>query len=174
VRSATCDVHGSKPRSGLGTITLDNLGSKRYQKHKQLHDQQALIQEVQSMVSNTREQTTSILTTATDIIVLATSGVIKLRLITRQLSRMLERCTRFTTYIRAAMAELSQLFYSLHTILRRIENYLPRRVYLPIFQFTNTLGKTIPLPYQLFNSELLLKDYSAWYSSTKQAKLESK
>jgi CheY-like chemotaxis protein len=131
------------------SIALDNLGSKADQTHKQLHDQQTLIQEVQSMVSNTREQTTSILTAATDIMVLATSGVMKLRLIARQLSRMFELCTRFTTEMRAAMAELLQLFFGLHTILRRIENSLPRRVYLPIVQFTDALGETIPLPYQL-------------------------
>jgi hypothetical protein len=47
------------------------------------------------------------------------------------------------------MAELMRLFASLHTILRRLENCLPMRACLPIVQFTDTLGETMALPYQL-------------------------
>jgi hypothetical protein len=47
------------------------------------------------------------------------------------------------------MAELLRQFVSLHNVLRRIESNLPSRVDLPIIQFTDALGKTMPLPYEL-------------------------
>ena len=48
-----------------------------------------------------------------------------------------------------AMAKLMLLFFSLHTILRRIEALLPMGINLPIVQLTDGLGETMALPYQL-------------------------
>jgi len=131
------------------SIVLEDLGSKADQTQKQLRGQEAMIHEVQTTATHTREQTTSILSTATDILTLATSGVMNLRLITGQLSRMLKLCATFTTEMQMAMAKLMQLFFSLHTTLCRIEALLPLNINLPIVQFTDALGETIALPYQL-------------------------
>ena len=131
------------------STALDNLGSKADQTHKRLQGQQSLIQDMLLMVSTTREQTTSILAAATDTLDLAMLGVMNLRLVAQQLSRMFELCTRFTNEMRATMVELMQLFFNLHTTLRRIEISLPMRVNLPILQFTDALGETMALPYQL-------------------------
>ena len=128
---------------------LEDLRSKADQTQTQLRGQEARIREVQITLTHTREQNISILSAATDILTLATSGVMNLRLIAGQLRKMLKLCATFTTEMQIAMAKLMQLFFSLHTTLRRIEALLPLKINLPIVQFTDALGDTIALPYQL-------------------------
>ena len=129
-------------------VVLENLRGKANSTLIQIQEQQVLIHDVQSIVSDTREHTKSILATATDVLSLVTSGIVNLQFISQQLSRMFKLCTKFTREMREAMAELMRLFTNLHRILCRVENSLPIRIGLPIVQFTDALGETMALPYQ--------------------------
>jgi hypothetical protein len=131
------------------SFALESLRGKADLSLVQLEDQRELIREVQSGVKDTREQTTSILSAATAILSLATSGVMNLRLISDKLSRMIEVCVTFTVEMRESMTELMRLFTSLHAILRRVESSLPVRIFAPIVYFTDALGEIFCLPYQV-------------------------
>jgi hypothetical protein len=131
------------------SVALESLGRKADRTNQHLQEQEALMQEAQAIIANTHQQTTSVLTTATDILALVTSGMMNVRLIISQLSRILELYSRFTTDMREAMSRLVLLFSSLHTMIQRIENSLPMRLNLPIVKFTDALGETMALPYQL-------------------------
>jgi len=131
------------------SVILESLEHDADQTKSQLQEQQVLIEDVQAMLSKTREETPSILDAATNTLTIATSGVMNLRLIDQQHSKMFELCTKFTTEMRAAMTELTRMFFGLQAILRRLELTLPMRIGLPILQFTDALGETMALPYQL-------------------------
>lgn len=131
------------------SAALCNLAGKADQTNSNLRDQQAILEGVEALALTTQEQTTSILSATTNIMALATSGFMNLQQIAQQLVRMFQLCAAFTTEMRVAMANLTQLFLSLHTVLRRIELALPTRLSLPIVQFTDALGCTMALPYQL-------------------------
>ncbi|RYP45980.1 hypothetical protein DL768_007762 [Monosporascus sp. mg162] len=111
--------------------------------------QEASIQEIQAISNYTQDQTKSILATVTEVLALITSGLMHLRQITKQLHKMIRICTTFTAEMRTAMSKLMELFFSLQTVLQRIDRNLPTRLYLPTVQLTTALGETMALPYQL-------------------------
>jgi hypothetical protein len=77
------------------------------------------------------------------------SGIMSVRLILKQLTNMSEMCTRFTAEMREVASNLMRLFSSIQNLVQRIENSLPIRLSLPIVKFTDALGETMALPYQL-------------------------
>lgn len=123
-------------------VVLNSLGSKA-ESSIQLQREQL------SVVKDTQAQTTSVLATATDVLSLTTSGLMNLQLITKQLGRMFQLSTEFTTEMTETMGELMRLFTSLHTTFRKLEAALPAMICPPIIQFTDALGETMALPYQL-------------------------
>ncbi|RYP69646.1 hypothetical protein DL771_006010 [Monosporascus sp. 5C6A] len=131
------------------SAALNKLGKKADKTRKQLSGQEASIQEIQSIANHTQEQTKSVLATVTEILALVTSGLMHLRQITKQLHKMIRICTTFTAEMRAAMSKLMELFFSLQTVLERIDRNLPTRLYLPTVRLTTALGETMALPYQL-------------------------
>jgi hypothetical protein len=131
------------------STTLDDLEDKAAKLRDQLDDQHILLQDSQLTVAGVRVQTNSVLATTTEILSLVTLGVRNTQLIIRQLRRMFKIIKDFTTEMRMTMTELRKLFARLHTILSRIESHLPQRIDLPIIQFTDALGETMALPYQL-------------------------
>ncbi|RYO77538.1 hypothetical protein DL766_009647 [Monosporascus sp. MC13-8B] len=140
---------GIKTQLREQSSVLDELGKKADQTRKQLSGQEASIQEIQTIANHTKEQTKSILATVTQVLALITSGLMQLRQITRQLHKMIRICATFTAEMRTAMSKLMELFFSLQTVLQRIDRNLPTRLYLPTVQFTTALGETMALPYQL-------------------------
>ena len=131
------------------TALLESLGGKTDNANERLENQDAILQAIQTTVTNTRVQTTSVLTIATNILALVTSGVANIQLIMRQLSRIFEPFTRLTKDMRESMSKLMLLFSGIYNSLQRIEARLPMRLNLPIVQFTDALGDTMALPYQL-------------------------
>ncbi|RYP12305.1 hypothetical protein DL765_007416 [Monosporascus sp. GIB2] len=140
---------GIKTQLREQSSVLDELGKKADQTRKQLSGQEASIQEIQTVANHTKEQTKSILATVTEVLALVTSGLMQLRQITEQLHKMIRICATFTTEMRTVMSKLMELFFSLQTVLQRIDRSLPTRLYLPTVQFTTALGETMALPYQL-------------------------
>jgi hypothetical protein len=67
----------------------------------------------------------------------------------RELSRIFELFARLTKDMRESMSKLMLLFSGIYNSLQRIEALLPMRLNLPIVQFTDALGDTMALPYQL-------------------------
>ncbi|RYP79869.1 hypothetical protein DL770_006474 [Monosporascus sp. CRB-9-2] len=128
---------------------LDELGEKADKTRQQLRGQEASIQEIQTIANHTQEQTKSILATVTEVLGLLTSGLMHLHQITKQLHKMIRTCATFTAEMRTAMSKLMELFFSLQTVLQRIDRNLPTRLYLPTVQLTTALGETMALPYQL-------------------------
>ena len=129
--------------------SLNTLVDKAEATSVQLRDQNLNLHEVRSIVGSTQEQTMSILASATEILSLVTSGLMTLRSISEQMYRMLKLCADFTHEMRTTMTALVQLFSSLQASLRRIERSLPLRINLPIVQFTDALGETMALPFQI-------------------------
>ncbi|CZR63117.1 uncharacterized protein PAC_13014 [Phialocephala subalpina] len=58
------------------STVLESLGGKADNANEHLENQEAVLQAIQTTVTNTQVQTTSILTTATDIMAILTSGVV--------------------------------------------------------------------------------------------------
>jgi hypothetical protein len=67
----------------------------------------------------------------------------------RKLSRMCKIYSRLTTEMREGISKLIMMFSSVYTMIQRIENSLPTRISCPIVIFTDALGETMALPYQL-------------------------
>lgn len=131
------------------STALSSLVSKADRTKSQLDDQKVIMQTVQTLASTTQNQTTSILSTTIDILTAATSGFISLQTLAQQLVGMFQLLVTFTTEMRIGIANLTQLFSKIHTVLCRIEMVLPMRLSLPIIQFTDALGDAMALPYQL-------------------------
>jgi hypothetical protein len=131
------------------STVLNNLGTKANRTNQLLHDQAELVQGIQAKISNTQDQNRSILSAVTEILSLITSGVMSVRLIVNQLTKMSEMCTRFTAEMREMASNLMRLFFRILDLVELIENNLPMRLSLPIVKFTDALGETMALPYQL-------------------------
>jgi hypothetical protein len=138
--------------------SLEGLEDTAKETLDRVSSQQSSIYDIHSMVSRTQEQNNSVLRTSTNILNLLVSGMMTLRTIAQQMSRMFDLFIKFTTEMRAAVAELMRLFHSIQAGLRRIEASLPTRVMPPILQFTTALGDTMALPYQLCQEWPIFKE----------------
>jgi len=128
---------------------LNKLEKRADETLQHLHGQQALIKDIQASASQAHDNTESILGTMTELLVFATSGIMNLRQITKQLATMIRICSKFTVEMRTAMSKLMELFFDLQTALQRLDHSIPARLYLPTVQFTTALGESMALPYQL-------------------------
>ena len=133
-------------------IEIGSLKAKVEIASSQLQGQKVVDHDLQSAVSATSVQSTSILSATTDVLNSITSGALKLQVIPRQLIRNFELLTTFTTEMRTLMAKLLQAFGSLRSSIQRIEDSLPLKIDFPILQFTDALGETMALPLQLCQS----------------------
>jgi hypothetical protein len=115
----------------------------------QLHDQQLLIQDTQTLIKQVEERTIALSTTMTGVTSLVALGVTHLRQILRQVHNMLQVCAAISADIRFIKSELFVMFSNLLSMLRQIDHKLPTQLCLPIVQFTTALGDTIALPYEL-------------------------
>jgi hypothetical protein len=129
--------------------TLEELGNKQDGTNDRLRDQTAVIQSVRNTAGQTHTQTTSILGATTQILAMVTSGLVRLDVISQQLGRMLQICANFTIEMRTAMHQILDTFSSIHSILLRVDQNLPRQPSLPIVLLTTALGEVMVLPYQL-------------------------
>jgi hypothetical protein len=115
----------------------------------QLHDEKCLIQEVRSMALTTEERTRSILAIATDTLSQATLGLLTLHDIVMKLSNLAASITKFTFEMKESIALLMDQFARIYKILQGLEANLTKRICPPIVQFTDALGETMALPYQM-------------------------
>lgn len=125
------------------------LDQKAGQTIQQLHYENVLIQEVKLAVSITEERTRSILAIATDALSQAALGLLTLRDIARQLYNLTTLITKFTDEIKETIALLMGQFARLYQILQHLETSLAKRICLPIVQFTDALGDSMALPFQV-------------------------
>jgi len=80
---------------------LANLENQNAQMQSKLLDQEVVMQDVQSVVRTAQGNTASILSSATEILTMATSGLMSLQQLGQQLTRAVDMCTKFTTEMRA-------------------------------------------------------------------------
>jgi hypothetical protein len=93
------------------STVLNNLETKADRTNELLKVQAKLVQGIQAEITNTQDQNRSILSAATEILALITSGVMSVRLILKQLTKMSEMCTRFTAEMREMASNLMRLFF---------------------------------------------------------------
>jgi hypothetical protein len=129
--------------------TLGTLDRKADQTIQQLHNEHNLIQEVISMASTTEEHTRSVLAITTDILSQATQGLLTLRDLAMQLYDLVAAITKFTVEMQEAIALLMRQFARIYSILYTLQGSLATRICPPIIQFTDALGETLALPYQM-------------------------
>lgn len=137
-------------------VVLNNLANQADKIDQQLNSQQACVDNMQTIVSRTEGQSSSILTTVTHILSLVTSG---LRQIAEQLKAALQMCTTFTAEMRASMARLAAFFSSIQATLQKIDDNLPAQVCVPVVRLTTALHKDWAVPYQLCQDWSTFKMY---------------
>ncbi|KFY10924.1 hypothetical protein V492_04776 [Pseudogymnoascus sp. VKM F-4246] len=152
------------------SAVLERLEGKADHANENLESQGAVLRAVQATVTNSQAQTTSILTTATDILALVTPGVANLQLSIRDLLKIPELYTRFMDDMRESMSKLLTLLSGMSDGVQRIEAVLQRGPSLPIIKFTDALGETIALPYQLCQEWSTFKDLMGLVFKKKQGK----
>jgi hypothetical protein len=140
---------GTKLQLEAQANTLGTLNCKADQTMLQLRNEQVLIDEVKKAASKTEENTKSLLVMATDTLSQATLGLLTLRDIAVKLCYLAASITKFTVEMREAIALLTRQFAGIYKVLRAVEASLPRRIFLPIVHFTDALGETFALPYQV-------------------------
>lgn len=101
------------------------------------------------MALRTEERTRSILAVATDTLSQATLGLLTLRDAAVQLYNFTASITKFTVEILESIALLMSQFARIYKVLQVLETSLTRRICPPIVQFTDALGETMALPYQM-------------------------
>lgn len=138
--------------------SLANIQASGQSISQSMQCQEVVLTDVQSLALTTDRNTSSILSSATDILNLITTTLSTVQAIATQLVKAFELCAKFTTEMRAAMGELLQRFWSLQAALTRIERALPIQVRLPILQFTDVFGDSMALPYQLCQNWLTFKE----------------
>jgi hypothetical protein len=149
VDSSSALQQETKPQVERQARSLSALDHKADHIIQQLRDDNGLIQEVKSAVSKTEKRTRSILAMATDTLSQATLGLLTLRDIAMKLSDLIASIGNLTAEIRKSITLLMRQFAHIHRMLRNIEGRLPERIYLPIVEFTDALGESFALPYQV-------------------------
>lgn len=130
-------------------ISFDTLIDQAKSNGAQLQDQGLHIRKVQSSVESIYGQTTSLLASASQIPNLVASCLVTARSLSEQLSSILTTCCEFTLHMRLTFKALLELFSFIQASLLRIECTLLKSVNLPIVKFTDALGETRALPYDL-------------------------
>jgi hypothetical protein len=128
---------------------IDALDRKADQTIQQLRDEHNLIQEVKSMALTTEECTRSVLAITIGTLSQATRGLLTLRDIAIQLYNLVAMITKFTVEMQESIASLMRQFARIHSILNTLQRSLATRICPPIVQFTDALGETLALPYQM-------------------------
>jgi hypothetical protein len=129
--------------------TIGTLDRKADQTTQQLHDEHNLIQEFKSIAMTTGERTRSILAIATETLSQATQGLLTLRDIAIQLYNLAAVITKFTVETQESIALLMRQFARIYSILHILQGSIATRICPPIVQFTDALGETLALPYQI-------------------------
>lgn len=129
--------------------TLGTLDRKADRTIQQLHDEHDLIQEVMSMASTTEKHTRSVISITTDTLSQATQGLLTLRDLAMQLFDLVAAITKFTVEMQESIALLMRQFARIFSILHTLQGSLATRICPPIVQFTDALGETLALPYQM-------------------------
>ena len=129
--------------------TMDTLGHKADQTIRQLCDEHDLIQEVKSIALTTEERTKSILAIATDTLAKAARGLLTLRDIATQLYNLAATITKFTTEMQESITLLTRQFARIYNLLHSLQGSFAMRICPPVVQFTDALGETLALPYQM-------------------------
>lgn len=149
VDSSSARQQETKSQLERHASSLSSLDQKADHIIQQLRDDNGLIQEVKLTILTTEKRTRSILAMATDTLSQATLGLLTLRDIAIKLSNLITSIGNLTAEIRKSIMLLMLQFSHIHRILRKIEEGLPERIYLPIVQFTDALGESFALPYQV-------------------------
>jgi hypothetical protein len=126
--------------------TLDRKADRTIQ---QLHDENDLIQEVIFVASATEENTRSVLAITADTLSQVTQGLLTLRDLAMRVYGLVAAITKFTAEMQESMAMLMRQFARICSILHALQGSLATRICPPIVQFTDALGETLALPYQI-------------------------
>jgi hypothetical protein len=129
--------------------TLGTLDCKADRTIQQLHNEHDLIQEVLSVASTTEEHTRSVIAITTDTLSQASQGLLTLRDLAMQLFDLVAAITKFTVEMQESIALLMRQFARIFSILHTLQGSLATRICPPIVQFTDALGETLALPYQM-------------------------